>query len=265
MIAINQRTIEGLYDFNKMNKDCCSVIGAFVGKKIDVRWSSNWNGNNIEECKYCNHKDMDNEDNFVNVCCCCDVKCCKSCYNNKEYDICNEDEDEEENWLCNECGAWCEGCSQYVYEEDMRGLLDSCGDMEGRCCNCLNDRSEIKDIVFDYDDTLYLKKECKIDEDADFVGCDDDCEKCNVINDCNYEDDCKCIDCNSDIYGGEEYKSCNNECKVYCLDCSKKVKTYSCMGCCDSYNEKNVFIYRLSDCINEYVCEKCINDNIFYM
>lgn len=273
-LTINRKTFETIFNFNNMDRDCCSVLNLYLknAKKIeDYRSDFYYDLDKIIECEYCKKKDMNNEMNFISVCFNCNVKCCMDCYEKENYDVCNDNE-KREDWICFECGIECDGCNEYVSNDYMRDILDNKGNMEYRCCNCLNDRSKIKDIVFEYEDERYLKREVKVEvkdrlncKECDKLDYMDKWNKCDSDNDSEDEDEgeCECNDCNEKLYEG--CNKCFESGEWECKKCGEDSNVYNCSGCKLTYNVNNVYMYKLSDRDNEYVCGECINDTIRYM
>ncbi len=278
---INRKTFDTIFNFKKMDRDCCSIINKYIGGKMSVDYSSNyWSGlNDIVKCEFCDYKDMYNENNFERICCCCNINCCKRCFREEQYEVCNENEDRED-WLCYNCGTICEGCEDYVYVDNIRSLLCKDGDWNYRCVNCCNDRCEIKDIIFDFNGESYDKKDCEMNEKNK-----EECECCNKINenskeciegDCEDEEcdnfrtekcdkckSCKCEECKEELY--EDLKKCSEEGEYECKKCSKENSNiYYCNGCNLEFNVINKYIYKLGD-EDKYCCGDCINDSMFYM
>ncbi len=163
-----------------------NIIGGFFGD--NNRNYGSFSNIKIVECgmENCNHKDIDNKFNFKNICNCCDMKICFECFNDNDNDeldglICNR-EVECKDWICFECGVYCECCSEYVFNESMRGLKDKVGDYEYFCNWCLNKNH----IDFFYNDESYDIESCKVKENE--IKGEVNCCECDTEYDFEDED-----------------------------------------------------------------------------
>jgi len=114
-----------------------------LSKEIDTIINS-YNSERYElvECVSCNIIDINNKYNFNKICWNCNEYLCINCYNNesiKEEYICNDLEKDIENYICYECGSFCEcGCEEYYISESFVSLMDVSGEYiyySGNCCN----------------------------------------------------------------------------------------------------------------------------------
>ncbi len=143
------------------------------------------------ECVCCKETDIDNEYNFKSICNSCNSYLCLKCMKMIEEEelemeefLCNQEE-EEHNWLCVECGNLCEcGCMEYYNEYDIMCLIDTEGDYVYYGKYCVNEKE--LDIIkkSDWDSgkncrNFHTRQQFNPNCSKDFVRCVECEETCN--------------------------------------------------------------------------------------
>ncbi len=177
-----------------------NIIGKFFGNNIR-NYCSCFNNVDITECSMenCNYEDLENEDNFKNICNGCNMKICLDCFNNNKEemeDLINNNNENENDWLCYDCSGYCENCNEIVDIDCMTGLKNKYGDFKNCCNYCINNN----EISFYYDGETFENEDNKVNE-TDLDGGE------------------QCIGCNWEVEIEEEDCFFVDEKRVVCSSC----------------------------------------------
>ena len=256
----NQKCEKSLFSSKSMEIDLSYYIDELICDYIDEEAE-------MFKCKCCKEIEIKKDENYIMGCSGCELYLCISCFNNEELleeeDIYIENRDEEEQWyICIECGCYCGECGLYKYEEDVRGLLDKDGDGEAVCCDCLNDGN----LDFFYDGEIYNEKLCLVNKEE--FSFEKVCKCCEYIE-CSDCEDNECEEClNNKKIGFESYKDlrfCNEDEEYCCEDCIEKHNHFFNCDCCGYDYNKNgdIISYNIMD--DKVVCMNCVDLDLFYM